>query len=196
MVKIGVLASGNGSNLQAIINACESGVISGAKVVIVLSNHRDAYCLERARKHNIEGIFVDPKEYENTEKYSQKLSELLKEKQVELVCLAGYLLKLGNSLIKQFENKIINIHPALLPKFGGKGMYGHHVHEAVLAAGEKESGCTVHFVNEIYDSGRIILQKKVPVYDNDTPDTLAKRILEQEHKAFPEAIKIVINNQF
>ncbi|MDI6641865.1 MAG: phosphoribosylglycinamide formyltransferase, partial [Elusimicrobiota bacterium] len=145
ILKIGVLVSGSGTNLQAIIDACQSGYLP-AKVVVVISNRKDAYALERAKRHNIEALFIDRKLYQNEISYSAKLVEELKMRQVDLVCLAGFLLKLGPNFIEQFRNRILNIHPALLPKFGGKGMYGHHVHEAVLKSGEKVSGCTVHFV--------------------------------------------------
>lgn len=192
MFKLGVLVSGNGSNLQSIIDSCESGYIPDTEVVVVISNRRDAYALERAKKNDILSLFVNPKEYRTTEEYSDKLIEILVQNKVDLVCLAGYLMKLGNNFISRFKGKIINIHPALLPKFGGKGMYGHYVHEAVIKSGEKESGATVHFVDEVYDHGGIILQKKVVVLPGDTPEKLAARVLGQEHKLFPEAIKLVL----
>jgi len=194
MAKIGVLVSGRGSNLQAIIDSCESGYIPNSKVVVVISNRENAYALERAKKHNIPGIFLNPKEYKNLEDYSQKLICIMEQYNVELICLAGFLLKLSENFIHRFKGKILNIHPALLPKFGGKNMYGHYVHEAVIKSGEKESGCTVHFVDEIYDHGEIIMQKKVPVFKTDTPETLAERILQQEHKIYPQAIKKVIED--
>jgi phosphoribosylglycinamide formyltransferase-1 len=190
MNRIGVLISGSGTNLQAIIDATESGYIPDTKVVVVISNRKDAYGLERAKKHNIDSLFINPKNYESQIEYNEILKNELLIRKVDLVCLAGYLLKLELNFIKSFEGKILNIHPALLPKYGGKGMYGHFVHTAVLNSGDKESGCTVHFVDEIYDHGKIIIQKKVPVLEGDTPDTLAKRVLEQEHKAYPEAIKL------
>ncbi len=188
-LKIGVLVSGSGTNLQAIIDSCESGYIPG-KVVIVISNRKDAYALERAKKHNIPALFINPKEYKNLDEYSEKIADELIKKEVDLVCLAGFLLKLSSGFIKKFKNRIMNIHPALLPSFGGKGMYGHHVHSAVINSGVKISGCTVHFVDEEYDHGQIVLQKAVEVKDDDTPETLAERVLKEEHKIYPEAIKL------
>lgn len=190
-LRIGVLVSGSGTNLQAIIDACQSGYLP-AKVVVVISNRKDAYALERAKMHNIEALFVDRKLFPDDTSYSAKLAEEFEVRQVDLVCLAGFLLKLAPNFIQQFKNRILNIHPALLPKFGGEGMYGHNVHEAVLKSGEKVSGCTVHFVDEEYDHGEILLQRTVPVLKDDTPETLAKRILEQEHKLYPDAIKLFI----
>ena len=190
--KLAVLVSGGGSNLQAIIDACEQNKIN-AEVTVVVSNRDKIYALERAKKHKIEAIVVLQKDFSDKTIYSQYISDELKKRNIDLVCLAGYLLKLEPNFINTFKGRVINIHPALLPKFGGDGMYGHLVHETVLKAKEKESGPTVHFVDEIYDNGEIILQKKVPVLQGDTPDTLAKRILEQEHKIYPEAIKKVIS---
>jgi len=192
MFKIGVLISGGGSNLQAIIDACESGYIPDSRVAVVVSNKKDAYGLVRADKHKIPGIFLDRKEFPSSEEYFNKIADIMAEHDVRLVCLAGFLLMAHKSLIKRFKGRILNIHPALLPKFGGKGMYGHFVHESVIKAGEKESGPTVHFVDEIYDHGEIVLQKKVPVLPGDTPDILAARVLSEEHKVFPEAVKIVV----
>lgn len=190
MNRIGVLVSGGGTNLQAIIDAAESGFIPGSKVVVVISNRKDAFALERAKKHGIKGIFIDRKSFCCPAAYFEAIIGELASNKVDLVCLAGFLLKLESNIIRRYKGKILNIHPALLPKFGGPGMYGHHVHEAALKAGETESGCTVHFVDEQYDHGEIILQKRVPVLKNDTPGTLAKRVLEQEHRAFPEGLKL------
>jgi phosphoribosylglycinamide formyltransferase-1 len=195
MNKIGVLVSGGGTNLQAIIDAVESGHIPDAKISVVISNRRDAYALKRAEKHSIERLCLDRKNHGSSAAYSQAIMRELLAREVDLVCLAGFLLKLEPNIIRHFKEKIMNIHPALLPKFGGDGMYGHHVHEAVLKAGEKESGCTVHFVDEVYDNGPIILQARVPVMEGDTPDMLAKRILEKEHKTFSEAIKLFFENK-
>jgi phosphoribosylglycinamide formyltransferase 1 len=195
MTKIGALVSGGGTNLQAIIDACESGYLPDTRVVVVISNKQDAYALERAKKHKIDGVFLDRKAYSSPAEYSSAILKELEKRDVNLVCLAGYLLKLDPDIIRRYKGRIMNIHPALLPKFGGPGMYGHHVHEAVIKAGEKESGCTVHFVDEVYDNGEIILQSKVPVLKTDTPETLAKRILEKEHKTYIEAIKLYIENR-
>ncbi|MHB9155160.1 MAG: phosphoribosylglycinamide formyltransferase [Endomicrobiales bacterium] len=191
--KIGVLVSGGGSNLQAIIDACEAGVLKGlAEVAVVISNRSDAFALERAKKHGIPGFFIDRKQFKDGAAYCEKLVEVLKERRAGLVCLAGFLLKLEPNFIRAFKGRIINIHPALLPKFGGKGMYGHHVHEAVVAAKEQESGATVHWVDEEFDHGEMIIQAKVTVPATDTPDALARRVLEVEHRIYPEAIRKVI----
>lgn len=191
--RIGVLVSGGGSNLQAIIDSCATGILSGrAEVVLVIANKADAYGLERARKHNIDAVFLDRTQYADSAAYCRRIGEELKLRQVDLVCLAGYLLKVAPALVQAYHGRILNIHPALLPKYGGKGMYGHHVHEAVIAAGEKESGVTVHFVDEEYDHGSVIVQRRVPVLPTDTADDVARRVLVEEHKAYPEAISIVL----
>jgi len=190
MNRIGVLVSGGGTNLQAIIDAVASGYIPDAIISAVISNRKDAYALERARKHGIDAVFVDRAKYSSSEEFNNAILEELASRKVDFICLAGYLMMLSPAVVRKYSGRILNIHPALLPKFGGPGMYGHHVHEAVLKAGETESGCTVHFVDEIYDHGAVILQAKVPVKEGDTPDTLAKRILEQEHRIFPEAVKL------
>ena len=185
MVRIGVLVSGSGTNLQAVINACGSKKID-AEVVAVISNKKNAFALRRAKRYNIKNMFIDA----NKHSFDKKAIDFLKKHKVDLVCLAGFLLKLNGNFIRRYEGKILNIHPALLPKFGGKGMYGLNVHKAVLQADEKISGCTVHIVDEKYDNGKIILQRKVKVYKNDTPEILQKRVLKQEHKLYPEAIKL------
>ncbi len=180
--------------MQAIIDSCESGILKDiAEIAAVISNKADAYALERAKKHGIYSKCIDRKNFQGNAEFCLEIAKELKNREVELICLAGYLCMITPELIKEFKGNVINIHPALLPKFGGKGMYGHHVHETVLKSGEKESGATVHWVNEIYDNGEIIIQKKVPVIAGDTPETLAKRVLEVEHKIYPEAIKIVID---
>ena len=184
-LRMAVLVSGGGTNLQSIIDAVEAGTLQ-SKIVCVISNKETAYGLERARKHQIPAYFMNPKE----EGYDDKLLAKLEEEKVDLVVLAGYLKILAPNLIQKYKHRIINIHPSLLPKFGGKGFYGLHVHEAVIAAGEKESGATVHYVDEGVDTGEIILQRKVQVEADDTPETLQARILEKiEHKILVEAIK-------
>ncbi|MBP3888054.1 MAG: phosphoribosylglycinamide formyltransferase [Cellulosilyticum sp.] len=184
-LRMAVLVSGGGTNLQSVIDAVEAGALS-SQIVCVISNKETAYGLERARKHNIPAYFINPKE----EGFDEKLLARLKEDQIDLVVLAGYIKILSSDLIQTYKHRIINIHPSLLPKFGGKGFYGIHVHEAVLAAGEKESGATVHYVDEGVDTGEIILQRKVVVETDDTPESLQARILEQiEHKILVEAIK-------
>lgn len=188
-VKIGVLVSGGGTNLQAIIDAQDAGEING-NISVVISNKKDAYALERAKKHHIETLFLDPERYPDRVEYTKTITEELKKRGVGLVCLAGFMCILGPYFVERFRGKAMNIHPALLPSFGGKGLYGHHVHEAVIKAGVKFSGCTVHFVDEGCDTGPIILQKVVPVLDNDIPESLAEKVLKQEHKAYPEAVAL------
>lgn len=186
-LRIGVLVSGGGTNLQSIIDASEAGTLK-SQIVCVISNKEAAYGLERARKHQIPAYFINPKE----EGYDEKLLICLKDEGVDLVVLAGYLRILNKELIEAYGGRIINIHPSLLPKFGGKGFYGIHVHEAVLAAGEKESGATVHYVDMGVDTGKIILQRKLQVMPEDTPETLQKRILNQiEHNILVEAIQSI-----
>ncbi len=193
-IKIGVLASGGGTNLQSIIDACQSNYIPG-KVVVVISNRKDAYALERAKNHKIDALFINRKDFATNRDYAEKLVEELEKRKVDLVCLAGFLLLLDSLLVAKYKNRLMNIHPALLPSFGGKGMYGHHVHQAVIDYGCKISGCTVHFVDEKYDHGPIILQRVVPVMDDDTLDSLADRVLKEEHKVYPEAIMLFAKNK-
>ena len=189
LLQLGVLVSGSGSNLQAIIDSCESGILQGkARVCVVISNRRDAFALERARKHSIDALYIDAA----SNCCDAVILSELRKRNAGLVCLAGYMQKIPASVVAAFHGKIINIHPALLPKYGGKGMYGHHVHEAVLAANENESGATVHFVDDEYDHGNIILQRRVPVLTGDTCKTLAARVLEVEHQIYPEAIAALI----
>lgn len=184
-LRMAVLVSGGGTNLQSVIDAVEAGTLQ-SEIACVISNKEAAYGLERARKHHIPAYFINPKE----EGYDEKLLAKLQEERIDLVVLAGYLKILSPDLIRAYSRKIINIHPSLLPKFGGKGFYGLHVHEAVIAAGEKESGATVHFVDEGVDTGEIIIQRKLDVLSEDTPETLQARILDQiEHKILVEAIK-------
>ena len=188
-LKIGVLVSGGGTNLQAIIDACQTGNIPG-EVVVVISNRKEAYALERAKKNRIEALYIDKKDFITNRDYAQRLAEEMDKREVELVCLAGFLLLIDPFFIDKYKNKIMNIHPALLPAFGGKGMYGKNVHRAVLEYGCKVSGVTVHFINEKYDQGAIILQKTVNVLDNDTVDSLSSRILEEEHKIYVQAVRL------
>ncbi|MDD5259331.1 MAG: phosphoribosylglycinamide formyltransferase [bacterium] len=187
-LKIGVLVSGSGSNLQAIIDAVRRHKVK-AEISIVISNKADAYALTRAGKYKIPTLYIDPKNYPDREAYTRTLTDELKQRGVGLVCLAGFMSILTPYFVKNFPLQAMNIHPALLPSFGGTGMYGHHVHEAVLRSGAKYSGCTVHFVDEGCDTGPIIVQEVVPVKDDDTADSLAKRILKIEHKLYPLAIK-------
>ena len=195
MLKIAVLVSGGGTNLQAIIDAIDSGKITNAEISVVISNNANAYALERAKHHGIESLCVSPKNFETREEFNQKLLETIQSYGVDLVVLAGCLVVIPEIMVKAYPNKIINIHPALLPAYGGKGMYGHHVHEAVIAAGEKESGITIHYVNDHYDQGAIIFQAKCPVLPTDTPDDLAARVHELEYRYFPQIIEETILKQ-
>lgn len=196
MQKIAVLVSGGGTNLQAIIDKIEDGTIRNTKIEVVISNKKDAYALERAKKHNIKGICISPKEYESREAFSQVLLDTLKAYKVDLIVLAGYLVIVPKMVITSYPNKIINIHPSLIPSFCGDGFYGLHVHEAVLERGNKVTGATVHFVDEGTDTGPIILQKAVYVQEGDTPEILQKRVMEEaEWKILPEAIDLIANNK-
>lgn len=187
--KLAVLVSGSGTNLQAIIDAIKEGDLTNTEISMVISNKKEAYALVRAKNESIESFYLTNKDDFN---YENKLIEIISNYKVDLIVLAGYLRILSRKFIKTFPNKIINIHPALLPRFGGKGMYGEKVHKAVLESGAKESGCTVHFVTEEIDGGPIIAQKRVPVYEGDTVETLQKRILEDEHKLLVESIRKVL----
>ena len=188
-LRIGVLVSGNGTNLQAILDACARGDIAGG-VVLVVSSSAKAFALERARRAGVPTVVLTPKEFSDRASYDARLIELLRTAQVELVCLAGFLRILTPQFVDQFAGRIMNIHPALLPAFGGPGMYGAHVHEAVLASGVKVSGCTVHFADETPDGGPIILQSPVRVEDDDTVESLAARVGVEEHRLYPAAIRM------
>jgi phosphoribosylglycinamide formyltransferase 1 len=183
MKNVAILASGSGSNAQRIVEYFENKGIANIK--IILSNKRDAYVLERAKNLNIDSWFFSRDEFYNTD----NVLNLLKSLDIDLVVLAGFLWLVPNNLLKNYANKLINIHPALLPKYGGKGMYGHFVHEAVVANKEKESGITIHYVNENYDEGNTIAQYKCEVTPDDTPDSLAAKIHELEYKYFPLVIE-------
>ena len=188
-VRIAVLCSGGGTNLQALIDAQEAGQIDG-KIVLVLSNASKAYALERARKHGIEAKFISKKQAGSDEAFNDAILAELRRVGAELVVLAGYLPIVGEQIVRAYEHRIINIHPALIPAFCGPGMYGHHVHEAVLAYGAKISGATTHFVDEQVDHGGVIMQASVPVLEDDTPDTLAARVLTVEHRILPESVSL------
>lgn len=193
-LKLGFLASHGGSNMQSIIDACKSGMINAVPVV-VLSNNSNSMALERARNEGIPAYHISQKKYPEPEELDNAIIEILEQYKVDIVILAGYMKKLGSKVINRFKGKILNIHPALLPKYGGEGMYGKFVHEAVIKNKEKESGCTVHIVDEIYDHGRILGQAKVPVFPDDTPEILAERVLEQEHRLYPEIIRKIANGE-
>ena len=188
-LRVAVFASGGGSNLQSIIDNSEQGKIN-AQVAVVISNNSKAGALERAAKHGIPHYHISVKQFSNEQEYIQKLQAVLTEHQVELVALAGYMKMMPKEIIRRYKNRMINIHPALLPAFGGQGMYGHFVHEAVLAQKVRESGATVHLVDEEYDQGPIIAQRSVPVLVGDTPETLAARVLIVEHQLYPEVIQL------
>ena len=189
MKNISVLVSGGGTNFQAIIDNVENGYIENARIALVISSNPKAFALERAAKHGIKSVVIGKNEYPDMAERTDAIIEALEAENTDLIILAGYMTVLQPKLIERFRNRIINIHPSLIPKYCGKGMYGHFVHEAVLAGGEKESGATVHFVDEGVDTGKIILQRTVPVLEGDTPDTLAARVLEIEHTILPEAVR-------
>ena len=179
MLKVAVLVSGGGTNLQAILDSIENGVITNAEVSLVVSNKRGAYALERAASKKIPSAVLVPKEFASREAFGEELIHLLDETEIDLVVLAGYLVILPENFVKHFYGRMINIHPSLIPSHCGAGYYGLKVHESVLARGNKVTGATVHFVDEGTDSGPIILQKAVEVSEDDTPETLQKRVMEQ-----------------
>ena len=185
-----VLVSGGGTNLQAIIDAQKSGIIESGEVVLVLSNSKDAYALERAKANGIDTAVLLRSDYESREAFCRALGDELEKKHIDLIVLAGFMCILTESFTKRFEGRIINVHPSLIPSFCGEGFYGLKVHEAALKYGVKVSGATVHFVNEVPDGGRIIFQKAVDIEDDDTPETLQKRIMEQaEWILLPRAVE-------
>ncbi|MCR4802458.1 MAG: phosphoribosylglycinamide formyltransferase [Lachnospiraceae bacterium] len=195
-MKLAVLVSGGGTNLQAIIDKIENGTIKNAEIAVVISNKKDAFALERAKKHGIAGVCISPKDYATREEFNDALLDSLKEYQVDLVVLAGYLVIVPKNVVDAFENRIINIHPSLIPSFCGDGFYGLKVHEAVLARGNKVTGATVHFVDDGTDTGPIILQKAVYVQEGDTPEVLQKRVMEEaEWNILPEAINLIANDK-
>ena len=190
MFRIGVLVSGGGTNLQAIIDRIEDGYLSNCEITSVVSSKEGVFALERAKKHGISARCIARKAYSNTEEYSNALAAHFEQENVDLIVLAGFLTVLSENFIKRFENKIINVHPSLIPSFCGKGFYGLIPHEEALKYGVKVTGATVHFVNGEVDGGKIILQKAVYVQDGDTPEVLQARVMkEAEHIILPEAIK-------
>ena len=191
MLNIAVLVSGGGTNLQALIDAEKAGKIKNGRISLVVASRPGVYALERAANAGIEGVVLARKGFADVDAYSEALENLLKEKKTDLIVLAGFMTITNEKFTKAFENRIINVHPALIPSFCGKGFYGLHVHEAALARGVKLSGATVHFVNEVCDGGPIILQKAVPVEQGDTPETLQLRIMQQaEWQLLPEAVSL------
>ena len=191
MIRIAVLISGQGrgSNMQAIIDGCKSGKING-EVALVVGVNDDAPAMERARAAGVAAVSIPPKSFGCEEDYETALLTQLQQNNIDLICLAGYMRVLGGKIIETYRNKIMNVHPALIPSFCGKGMYGHHVHEAVIARGVKFTGATVHFVDEDYDTGPIIMQRVVAVDANDTPDSIAAKVLEAEHAAYTDAVSL------
>lgn len=196
MLKIAVLVSGGGTNLQAIIDAIDNGTITNTEIKVVISNNKNAYALERAKNHGIEGLCISPKDYESRAEFNEAFLEKLNSYEVDLVVLAGFLVVIPEMMIKQYRNRIINIHPSLIPSFCGTGFYGLKVHEGVLSRGVKVTGATVHFVDEGTDTGPIILQKAVEVQQGDTPEVLQRRVMEQaEWVIMPQAIDLIANGK-
>jgi len=196
MLKVAVLVSGGGTNLQAIIDAVKAGKITNAEISLVISNNKNAYALERAKCAGIVSMCISPKDYATREDFHVALTETLKKSGIDLVVLAGYLVAIPEMLVKEFPNKIINVHPSLIPSFCGVGYYGLKVHEAALARGVKVTGATVHFVDCGMDTGPIILQKAVEIEEGDTPEVLQKRVMEQaEWIILPKAIDMIANGK-
>lgn len=193
-MNIAVFASHGGSDLQAIIDGCNSNQIN-ARVAVVISNNEDSMALQRAKKENIPSYHLSVKKVGSEEILAQEIIEVLSKYDIEMIFLAGYMRMLHVSILEKYNNRIFNIHPALLPKFGGKGMYGMNVHNAVIEAGEKETGVTIHRVNAEYDSGEIVAQTKVPVQENDTPESLAARVLNREHEFLVEVISDIVDGK-
>ena len=187
-MNIAVFASGHGSNFQAILHAIDAGLLP-ARIVVLISNKSDAGAIEIARAHNISTQHLSQKMFSSEEALADAMLEVLEKEHAEFIALAGYMKKIPAHVIQQYRNRIVNIHPALLPSFGGEGMYGRRVHESVLASGVKVSGATVHLVDEEYDRGPILLQKTVTIVSDDTPDSLAAKVLKIEHEIFPLALK-------
>lgn len=196
MLRVGVLVSGGGTNLQAIIDAVKSGDITNASLEVVISNKKDAYALTRAKNHGIAAECVCIKDYETRDDFNEALIQKIDSYQLDLIVLAGFLVVLPPELIAKYRNKIINVHPSLIPSFCGNGFYGLHVHEKALERGVKVTGATVHFVDEGTDTGPIIFQKAVEVLPDDTPEILQKRVMEQaEWKILPAAIDAIANGK-
>ena len=196
MLRVGVLVSGGGTNLQAILDAVDSGAITNAKIEVVISNNAGAYALERAKNHNVAAECVSPKDFASRDEFNEALIAKVDSYDLDLIVLAGFLVKIPEAMIAKYRNKIVNIHPSLIPSFCGVGYYGLKVHEAALARGVKLTGATVHFVDEGMDSGPIILQKAVEVLPGDTPKVLQRRVMEQaEWILLPQAIDMIANGK-
>lgn len=195
MLRVGVLVSGGGTNLQAILDAIDNGTITNAKVEVVISNNAGAYALERAKKHNIAAECISPRDFSDREAFNEALISRVDSYHLDLIVLAGFLVKIPEAMIARYRGRIINIHPSLIPSFCGVGYYGLKVHEAALARGVKLTGATVHFVDEGMDSGPILLQKAVEVKAGDTPEILQRRVMEEaEWKILPQAIHMIANH--
>lgn len=188
-LRIAVLASGRGSNFEAVLNNIKKGKLD-ASICVVISNKKTAGVLEVARANDIPVYFISGKQFPEQQDFDNQVLSFLNKHEANFIILAGYLKMIGTEIVQKFSNRILNIHPALLPSFGGKGMYGHYVHEAVLDYGCKVSGVTVHLVDEKYDTGAPVIQRCVPVHENDTPDMLAQRVLKVEHQVFTEALQL------
>ena len=196
MVNIAVLVSGGGTNLQAIIDAVETGTITNTRIAGVISNNKNAYALERAKNHGIDAQCISPKDFETRDDFNEAFLEAIDEMNPDLIVLAGFLVVIPETMIAKYRNRIINIHPSLIPSFCGTGYYGLKVHEAALARGVKVVGATVHFVDEGTDTGPIILQKAVEVEQGDTPEVLQRRVMERaEWKILPKAIDLIANGR-
>lgn len=194
MLRVGVMVSGGGTNLQAILDAVEKGGITNAEISVVISNNPNAYALERARKHGVEAVSISPKDYESRGAFNEAFLENVNTYHLDLIVLAGFLVKIPAAMIEQYEHRIINIHPSLIPSFCGVGYYGLKVHEAALERGVKITGATVHYVDSGMDTGPIILQKAVEVKEGDTPEILQRRVMEEaEWKILPQAINQIAN---
>ena len=196
MLKVAVFVSGGGTNLQALIDAEKKGELGNAKLSLVVSNKPDVYALERAKKAGIDTAVVCRKDYADADTFCNQLLEIVKDNGISLIVLAGFLCILKGNLLKEYENRIINVHPSLIPSFCGDGFYGLKVHEKALEYGVKVTGATVHFVNDITDGGKIIMQKAVEINDDDTPETLQRRIMEQaEWKLLPKAVQLLCDEK-
>lgn len=196
MLKVGVMVSGGGTNLQAILDAVDAGKIRNASIEVVVSNNPGAYALERAKNHGIPAVCLSPKDFESREAFNEAFLAKVDEYDLDLIVLAGYLVTIPEAMIRRYRNRIINIHPSLIPAFCGVGYYGLKVHEAALSRGVKITGATVHFVDEGVDSGPILLQKAVEVKDGDTPKTLQQRVMEEaEWIILPKAIDMIANGE-
>lgn len=196
MLRVGVMVSGGGTNLQAILDAVDAGKVTNAEICVVISNNPNAYALERARKHGIEAVCVSPKAYGTRDAFNDALLAKVDEYKLDLIVLAGFLVKIPAAMIEKYERRIVNIHPSLIPSFCGIGYYGMKVHEAALERGVKVTGATVHFVDSGMDTGPIIAQKAVEVLPDDTPEVLQRRVMEQaEWVLLPQAIHMIANHE-